>query len=278
LWAAAESRAVSYGGDAVVSAATGLARQTIRGGRREIASAVKTTGRVRRPGAGRPDIHKAQPGVARALEQLVDPLTRGDPTSPLRWTCKSRAKLAAALSKNGWTVSSTTVGRLLHELGYSLQSVRKSREGASHPDRNAQFEHINATAERFMQGGQPVISVDTKKKELVGDFKNAGRDWHPQATPEQALVHDFPTDALGKAIPYGVYDMGRNEACVNVGRDHDTPAFAVASIRQWWRMMGKRRYPDAKRLFITADAGGSNGYRSRAWKLELQRFADETRM
>ena len=231
---------------------------------------------MRRAGAGRPEIEKTQPGLTHALEQLVDPLTRGDPMSPLRWTCKSRAKLAAALSKSGWEVSSTTVGRLLHDLGYSLQSVRKSQEGASHPDRNAQFEHINATAAAFLRRKQPVISVDTKKKELVGDFKNAGREWQPQATPEMALTHDFPNDAIGKAIPYGVYDMARNEAWVSVGRDHDTPAFAVASIRQWWKMMGARAYPEADALFITADAGGSNGYRARAWKLELQRFADDT--
>ena len=278
LWAATESRAIGYGGDALVSAATGLARETIRNGRQEIEHGVEATGRVRRAGAGRPGIEKTQPGVKEALEQLVDPVTRGDPTSPLRWTCKSRAKLASTLSKDGWRVSSTTVGRLLHELGYSLQSVRKSREGAAHPDRNEQFEHINATAVSFLRRKQPVISVDTKKKELVGDFKNGGREWQPRATPEKALVHDFPGDAIGKAIPYGVYDMARNEAWVSVGRDHDTPAFAVASIRQWWKMMGKRAYPEADRLFITADAGGSNGYRARAWKLELQRFADEARL
>ena len=278
LWAATESRAIGYGGDALVSAATGLARQTIREGRREIERGVELKGRVRRPGAGRPSIHRTQPGVKEALEALVDPVTRGDPTSPLRWTCKSRAKLAAALAQQGWTVSSTTIGRLLHALGYSLQSVRKSREGSSHPDRNAQFEHINATAGRFLRSRQPVISVDTKKKELVGPFKNGGREWQPKGTPETVLVHDFPSDATGKAIPYGVYDMARNEAWVSVGRDHDTPAFAVASIRQWWTMMGQRAYRDAKRLFITADAGGSNGYRSRAWKIELQRFADETNL
>ena len=242
------------------------------------AHGVDVTGRVRRAGAGRPGIEQAQPGIKEALEQLVDPLSRGDPTSPLRWTCKSKAKLAAALSKSGWTVSATTVGRLLHELGYSLQSVRKSREGVSHPDRNAQFEYINATATNFLRRKQPVISVDTKDKELVGDFKNAGREWQPRATPEKTLVHDFPSDAIGKAIPYGVYDMARNEAWVSVGRDHDTPAFAVASIRQWWKMMGKRAHPNAKELLITADAGGSNGYRSRVWKLELQKFSDETKL
>jgi len=209
-----------------------------------------------------------------ALEALVDPVTRGDPMSPLRWTCKSRAKLAAALQKQGWSISSTTVGRLLHELGYSLQSVRKNREGASHPDRNEQFEYINSKASRFLKSKQPVISVDTKKKELVGDFKNGGKEWHQKGAPEQVLVHDFPGDALGKAIPYGVYDMARDEALVSVGSDHDTPAFAVASIRRWWTMMGKSAYPDAKRLFITADAGGSNGYRSRVWKLKLQELAD----
>jgi Rhodopirellula transposase DDE domain len=183
-----------------------------------------------------------------------------------------------ALTKAGWRVSSTSVGRLLHTLGYSLQSVRKSREGISHPDRNAQFEHINATADDFIQRNQPVVSVDTKSKELVGDFKNKGREWQPKGTPEKTLVHDFPQDASGKAIPYGVYDMARNEAWVNVGRDHDTPAFAVASIRRWWSAMDKSAYREAQKLLITADAGGSNGYRSRAWKHELQKFADETKL
>jgi hypothetical protein len=275
LWAAAESRAIGFGGDALVSAATGMARQTIRRGRAELAGGVVLQGRIRQPGAGRRSLEETQPGLTAALEALVDPLTRGDPQSPLRWTCKSRAQLTAALVKRGWTVSSTTVGRLLHQLGYRLQSVRKSREGTGHPDRNAQFEWINATADDFLQRQEPVISVDTKKKELVGDFKNAGQEWQPAGTPELVRVHDFPSDAVGKAIPYGVYDMGRNEAWVSVGRDHDTPAFAVASIRQWWKMMGAGAYPKAKALFITADAGGSNSYRSRAWKVELQKLADE---
>jgi hypothetical protein len=278
LWAAAEARAIGFGGESLVSDATGLARDTIRSGRREIEAGVEKTGRIRRAGAGRPSVEREQPGLPEALEHLVDPMTRGDPTSPLRWTCKSRAKLTAALCAQGWKVSSTTVGRLLNDLGYRLQAVRKTREGSSHPDRNAQFEHINATADGCLQRGQPVISVDTKKKELVGDFKNAGREWQPQGAPEHSQVHDFPQDALGKAIPYGVYDMGRNEAWVSVGRDHDTPAFAVASIRRWWKTMGAVAYPSATELFITADAGGSNGYRSRAWKLELQRFADETNL
>ena len=278
LWAAAESAAIGYGGDALVSAATGLARETIRNGRRELADGVDAAGRIRRPGAGRPDVEQTQPGVTEALDLLVEPLTRGDPMSPLRWTCKSRAKLSAALTTQGWRVSSTTVGHLLHALGYRLQALRKTQEGTSHPDRNAQFEHINAAAAAFLHQQQPVISVDTKKKELVGDFKNAGREWQPTGTPEPVRVHDFPSDAVGKAIPYGVYDMARNEAWVSVGRDHDTPAFAVASIRQWWTMMGRAAYPHATALLITADAGGSNGYRSRTWKQELQGLADDLRL
>ena len=228
VWAATESLAIGYGGDAVVSSATGLARETIRKGRDEIVRGVAPAERLRRPGAGRPRIQTTQPGITAALEALVDPLTRGDPTSPLRWTCKSRAKLAAALTQRGWRVSSTTVGRLLRKLGYSLQAAQKRREGTAHPDRNAQFEYINATAVRFLRRRQPVISVDTKKKELVGQFKNAGREWQPTGQPEAVLVHDFPTDACGKAIPYGVYDMTRNEAWVSVGCDHDTPAFATS--------------------------------------------------
>ena len=278
VWAATEARAIGYGGDALVSSATGLARKTIRKGRRELARGGPPTARLRRPGAGRPSLQRRQPGLRDALEALVDPLTRGDPTSPLRWTCKSRAKLAAALTQQGWHVSSTTVGRMLNQLGYSLQAPRKRHEGTAHPDRNAQFEHINATADRFLQQQQPVISVDTKKKELVGNFKNGGREWQPMGAPEDVRVHDFPADACGKAIPYGVYDMARNEAWVSVGQDHDTPAFAVASIRHWWQRMGQRAYPTATDLLITADAGGSNGYRARAWKLELQQFADETRL
>ena len=223
----------------------GLARETIRNGRRELAQGVGPSGRIRAPGrAARVD--QTQPGLTAALEALVEPVTRGDPMSPLRWTCKSRAKLTAVLTTQGWQVSSTTVGRLLNALGYRLQSVRKSREGTSHPDRNAQFEHYQRDGRGLPPAQQqPVISVDTKKKELVGDFKNAGREWQPTGTPEAVRVHDFPGDAVGKAIPYGVYDMARNEAWVSVGRDHDTPAFAVASIRQWWTMMGPAAYPEA---------------------------------
>jgi hypothetical protein len=278
LWAAAESAALGYGGDAVVSSATGLARQTIRNGRRELAEGLTAPGRIRRLGAGRPGIEQVQPGLTEALVILIEPATRGDPMSPLRWTCKSKAKLAGALTAEGWPVSASTVGRLLHGLGFQLHALQKAREGTAHPDRNAQFEHIAATAATFLREHQPVISVDTKKKELVGDFKNAGREWQPTGTPERVRVHDFPGDAVGKAIPYGVYDMARNEAWVSVGRDHDTPAFAVASIRQWWTMMGRPAYPAADALYITADAGGSNGYRTRGWKTALQRLADDLRL
>jgi hypothetical protein len=278
LWAAAEAAAIGFGGDAVVSSATGVARATIRVGRAELAAGVRATGRVRRPGAGRPGIEATYPGIREALDRLVAPVTRGDPMSPLRWTCKSTAKLAGALTRDGFRVSATTVGRLLSTLGYRQHALQKAREGAAHPDRNAQFEHINATAVAFMARRQPVISVDTKKKELVGDFKVGGREWQPRGTPERVRVHDFPGDAVGKAIPYGVYDMARNEAWVSVGQDHDTPAFAVASIRQWWRMMGRRAYPRATALYITADAGGSNGYRARAWKAALQQLADALRL
>ena len=276
LWAATESRAIGYGGDAVVSAATGLSRITIRKGRKELENGESlAVGRVRRDGAGRPSLRESQVGIREALEQLVDPVTRGDPMSPLRWTCKSLTKLAVAMNAQGWKVSATLIGRMLHELNYSLRSVRKSAEITSHPDRNAQFEDINTKAEAFLARGSLVISVDTKKKELVGNFKNGGREWQARGKPENALVHDFPSDAIGRAIPYGIYDMARNEGYVNVGQDHDTPAFAVASIRQWWVSMGCLAYGNASELFITPDGGGSNGYRARAWKAELQKFADE---
>ena len=251
VWAATESLAIGYGGDALVSAATGLARLTIRRGRQALARGGPSTARQRRAGAGRLRLEHAQPGLRDALEALVDPLTRGDPMSPLRWTCKSRAKLAAALAQQGWRVSSTTVGRLLNQLGYRLQAPRKRLEDTTHPDRNAQFEYLNAPADCFLQHHQPVISVDTKKKELVGNFRNVGREWQPMGVPEAVHVHDFPTDSCGKAIPYGVYDMARNEAWGSVGQDHDTPAFAVASIRHWWQSLGHRAYPQATDLFIT---------------------------
>ena len=275
MWAATEAKAVGFGGDALVAAATGIARQTIRKGRRELEAGIDPSAPLRRPGAGRKRLDQEQPGLREALDALVEPATRGDPMSPLRWTSKSAAKLTAELREQGRIASISWVGRMLRRMGYSQRALRKTREGESHPDRNAQFEHINATAKDFLERGQPVISVDTKKKELVGDFKNGGREWQHKHEPEKVLVHDFPTDALGKAIPYGVYDMGRNEAFVSVGCDHDTPAFAVAAIRRWWATMGSPAYPEAKELFITADAGGSNGFRSRGFKAELQKFADD---
>jgi transposase len=276
LWAATEALTIGYGGDAVVASATGLARATIRAGREELKKGEAVTGRQRRPGGGRKALALVQGGWVEALERMVAPTTRGDPMSPLQWTCKSTRNLAAELRHEGFVVSHTSVGKKLHELGYSLHALRKNQEGTAHPDRNAQFEHISAMVEDLQARNQPVISVDTKKKELVGNFRNVGREWQPKGRPEEVNVHDFPDDAVGKAIPYGVFDMTRNEAWVSVGRDHDTPAFAVASIRQWWKTMGLPAYPSATELLITADAGGSNGYRTRAWKKELQELADDT--
>lgn len=278
LWAATESCTVGYGGDAVVARATGLARATIRAGREELENNDAGTRRQRRSGGGRKALVETQEGWIEALERMVAPTTRGDPMSPLRWTCKSTRNLAAELRHQGFRVSHTSVGRKLHDLDYSLHALRKSREGSNHPDRNAQFEYINALVEDFQARNQPVISVDTKKKELVGNFKNGGREWQRKRRPEEVNVHDFPDDAIGKAIPYGVFDMTRNEAWVSVGCDHDTPAFAVASIRQWWKTMGRTAYPSGTELLITADAGGSNGYRIRAWKVELQGLADEMKL
>ena len=246
-WAAAESLAIGYGGDAVVSSATGLARETIRKGRREIARDEAPTDRIRRPGGGRPRIQQDQPGIQAALEALVDPLTRGDPTSPLRWTCKKSGEAGGGADRAGMAGEFDTVGRLLHRLGYRLQSPRKRQEGATHPDRNAQFEHINRTADEHLTAGQPVISVDTKKKELVGNFKNGGQEWQPKGTPTAVLVHDFPTDAEGKAIPYGVYDMARNEAWVSVAgtttrRRSRWRRFATGGSR-WLRRLPRRHDP-----------------------------------
>ena len=231
---------------------------------------------VRRKGGGRPSHDEAHPGLVPALEKLVDPATRGDPMSPLRWTCKSAVVLSREVfQSHGIRVSDKTVGKVLRKMGYSLQAAKQTVEGAQHPDRNAQFEHINATANSCIARSVPFISVDTKKKELVGNFKKAGVGWQPTDAPELVDVHDFPSDAIGKAIPYGVLDVADNSAFVNVGTDHDTPVFAVTSIAAWWKRMGRKRYPNARELFITADAGGSNGYRSRVWKVELQRLADE---
>ncbi|HVX91574.1 MAG TPA: ISAzo13 family transposase [Candidatus Paceibacterota bacterium] len=278
LWAATEAEVLGRGGIAIVERATGLSRTTIRVGMEELRAGAKLEDvvNVRRTGGGRPSIEQTSPGIIPALEELVDPVTRGDPESPLRWTSKSTRKLADELSQKGFVCSPQKVGQLLHASGYSLQSTNKTLEGASHPDRNEQFEFINARVDAFHAIGAPVISVDTKKKELVGDFANAGREWQPQGQPVPVRVHDFIDPALGKAIPYGVYDLARNDAWVSVGVDHDTPEFAVHSIAQWWRRMGRRAYPDATELLITADAGGSNSSRSRLWKTELQDFADRT--
>lgn len=280
LWAGAEALAYGPGGLSAVAAATGLSRTTIREGIRELQAGVsqETVVHVRRPGGGRKSLEHQDPELKEALERLVEPVTRGDPESPLRWTAKSTRKLAEELTAAGHPVSPQKVGRLLKEVGYSLQSNQKTLEGKTHPDRNAQFEFINARTEEFQAAGQPVISVDTKKKELVGDFKNGGREWRPQGEPEQVRTHDFIDPELGKAIPYGVYDVTRNQGWVNVGIDHDTPEFAVESIRRWWRCMGRPCYPEATALLITADSGGSNSYRARAWKTELQRLADETNL
>ena len=281
LWAAAEARAIGRGGISQVAEATGLSRATIRAGVQELARPVAApepqtpVERVRRPGGGRKPLGVHDPHLLRALETLVDPVTRGDPMSLLRWTCKSAAKLAAALQTQGHVVSERTVNRLLHDLGYSLQANRKTLEGRAHPDRDAQFQYINRRAKAFQGQGQPVVSVDTKKKELVGQFRQSGREWHPQGQPEEVQVHDFPNEALGKVIPSGVYDEATNSGWVSVGIDHDTAAFAVETVRRWWRYMGSKVYPRAKRLLITADGGGSNGSRCRLWKVELQQLADE---
>jgi len=279
-WAAAEAKELGYGGVSAVAGATGLARDTIRAGLRDLDYRARhpeepTTERLRRPGGGRTPLAEADPGLVSALEALVEPLTRGDPESPLRWTCKSTRQLAEELRRQHHPVGYRTVAGLLHAAGYSLQANRKTREGSRHPDRNAQFEYINAQAHRFQKRRQPVISVDTKKKELVGDFKNGGQAWRPQGDPEKVRVHDFLDKKLGKAIPYGVYDVTHNQGWVSVGIDHDTAYFAAASVRRWWQEMGTARFPRAEELLITADGGGSNSARSRLWKVALQELADD---
>jgi len=278
LWAGTEADAIGWGGVAIVARATGLAISTVRKGRDEVRAGARAEDvvRVRRSGGGRRGFEVAHPDVWAKLEKLVDPVTRGDPESPLRWTCKSTHVLSHEMfARHGIRMSDKTVAKLLKDHKYSLQAPHKSVEGAQHPDRNAQFEHINAKAEDCLERGVPVLSVDTKKKELVGNFKNAGREWHPEGEPDLVDVHDFPSDALGKAIPYGVYDVGANDGFVSVGTDHDTPVFAVTTIEAWWKQVGLKRYPTAREIFITADAGGSNGYRSHVWKYELQRVADK---
>jgi hypothetical protein len=278
LWAAAEAESWGYGGVSTVARATGISRRAIHAGLGELKAGDKAleTERVRRPGAGRKPLTTVQPGVKAALDALVEPTSRGDPQSSLRWTCRSVRRLATELQRRGFRIGRQKVADLLHELGYSLQANRKTREGADHPDRNAQFEYINRRVKVMQRHGQPVISVDTKKKELVGNFRNGGREWRPAGEPLEVRVHDFQDAELGKAIPYGVYDLTNNEAWVSVGIDHDTAEFATAAIGRWWKKMGQKRYPRAKELLITADSGGSNSSRCRLWKVALQDFADET--
>jgi DDE family transposase len=277
LWAASEARAAGRGGIAATSRATGISVPTIRKGIAELeAGEHLDAGRVRKPGGGRHALTELDSTLLEDLERLVQASVRGDPESLLLWTSKSVRHLAGALRVQGHTVHFTTVAKLLGLLGYSLQVNVKTREGTSHPDRDAQFEHINAVARAAIAAGQPVISVDTKKKELVGDFKNAGREWRPTGEPELVRVHDFKDKQLGKAIPYGVYDIAANQGWVSIGIDHDTAQFAVNSIRSWWQHLGQQRYPAATRLQITADCGGSNGNRVRLWKVELQKLADDT--
>ena len=275
-FAAAEAKTAGYGGIAAVSRVTGLAPSTIGRGLKELTHKTQLPpGRVRRLGGGRKPAVTTDPQLMRDLEALVEPSTRGDPDSPLRWTLKSLRRLAQELQAQGHRVSRTLVGELLHRLGFSLQANAKTREGLSHPDRDAQFAFINAQVKQALAAGEPVISVDTKKKELVGDFKNAGREWHPKGSPHEVRVHDFLIKELGRAVPYGVYDLAANAGWVSVGMDHDTAAFAVQTIRRWWQEIGRARYPAATRLHITADGGGSNGVRVRLWKRELQGLADE---
>src|SRR5712691_4178331 len=279
LVAAALARAYGYGGVSLVASATGVARSTIQRAREELAetpSLPPEQQRIRRPGGGRKRTVALDPTLQRDLEALLEPVTRGDPQSPLRWTCKSLRKLAAELQRQGHSVSRSRVSDLLRAMKYSLQANRKTQEGGTHPDRNAQFEHINAQTQAFQQRGQPVISVDCQKKELVGEFKNGGREWCPQGQPTAVRVHDFPDPELGKAIPYGVYDLAANQGWVSVGVDHDTAEFAVETVRRWWQQMGHRTYPAAQELLLMADGGGSNSSRSRLWKVALQQLADET--
>lgn len=276
-WAAAEARSLGWGGVAAVAEATGISDRTIRTGIKELDDPnAMPVERQRRVGGGRKSLQHEQPELLQALEDAVDPATRGDPMSALRWTCKSTRSLANELSRQGFQVSHTKVGALLRSQGYSLQANRKTVEGKQHPDRDEQFQHINARVRAYQRTGQPVISIDTKKKETLGKMKNPGRAYRRKGDPEKVKTHDFPDRTLGKAVPYGVYDVTANEAGVTVGVSHDTAEFAVAAIRRWWERLGARRYPAAKRLLITADSGGSNSPRTRLWRWALQSFADET--
>jgi DNA-binding phage protein len=286
LWAALEARTLGRGGVSTVAKAIGMSRTTIYAGLEELGArqpslvstaSVEAAGkrRIRAKGGGRKKLTDKDSTLLRDLDRLVEPSARGDPQSPLRWTCKSTPRLAQELAEQGHQVSQRSVCDLLAQLDYSLQSTRKTREGSQHPDRDAQFQHIASTAAQYQAAGDPVISVDTKKKELVGDFKNGGREWRPVGDPQQVRVHDFIDPQLGKVAPYGIYDVAANQGWVSVGIDHDTAEFAVESIRRWWKEMGRPRYPNTRRLLITADCGGSNGYRVRLWRLQLQKLADE---
>lgn len=276
MMAANEARQLGYGGVSKISRACGLSRVTITKGIRELRNRPLTAGRIRHPGGGRPALLRLDPDLPRTLEGLVEPLARGDPESPLRWTSKSTRVLAAELTAQRHPVSHEKVAQLLHQMDYSLQSNRKTEEGNDHPDRDAQFQHINEQVRKALANRRPVISVDTKKKELIGNYENEGRQWRKIKSPQTVNGHDFPGPLVPRAYPYGIYDLTRNTGFVNVGTDHDTGAFAVASIRGWWRFEGRRLYPNVRRLLITADGGGSNGYRLRQWKMELQGLADRT--
>ena len=279
VWAAAEANSLPHGGVSLVANATGLSRSTIHAGLRELGKdrgEPLGAGRSRKAGGGRKPLTFHNPDLLKALEKLVEPTTRGDPESPLRWTCKSTRLLAEELQRQGYGIGDRKVADLLHHLGYSLQANAKTLEGGHHPDRNAQFEYVNAQTKKFLEQGLPVISVDTKKKELVGNYSNHGQEWRPPGEPEPTLLHDFPDKELGKVIPYGIYDVGRNQGWVSVGSDHDTAEFATDSILGWWKYMGYKAYPQATELLIMADAGGSNASRSRLWKVGVQRLADLT--
>ena len=279
MLAATEAKVLGYGGVSALARITGLPRNSIAAGIADLDTGAKLPpGRVRKPGGGRKRKRERLFSLVEAVEALIEPDARGDPESPLRWTIKSLRQIAAALQESGYDVSRRIVGDILHDLGYSLQGNRKTLEGRDHPDRDAQFRYINRKVKRFMASGNPVISVDTKKKELVGEYENKGREWHFQDCPDKVQTHDFPDSDVPRAYPYGVYDLARNKGFVNLGTDHDTATFAVASIRRWWQLEGRHAYPSAKRLLITADGGGSNGSRLRLWKWELQRLSDELRI
>jgi transposase len=278
ILAASEAKAIGRGGVSTIAEITGMSRQTIYDGLKELGDYHRPD-RVRRSGGGRKKLKDVDPAIVKVLEEIVDPTSRGDPESPLRWTCKSVRKIAEALSDKGISISRQTVANILHELDYSLQANRKTSEGKEdHPDRDKQFQYINRSAKRLLRKSQPVISVDTKKKELIGKYKNDGHEWEKKGEPVKVLSHDFPDPAVPKAVPYGVYDIGKNLGWVNVGVAADTAEFAVESISQWWKRMGRKRYPDATEVYICADSGGSNGYRIHLWKYELQKFCDREQL